>query len=77
MVENGGQIVEILDGYVAETTDTVFKEFIEFFDDIKNTGFLEKKLAKFFINSFYGRLGVSKDIKKQMLTTTDPKNVDE
>jgi hypothetical protein len=58
-VNEYGYTAKVLQGYRFERSNKVFKDYINHFYSIKNssTG-IERQIAKLFLNSLYGRLGM-------------------
>lgn len=58
-LENSGELLEIKSCLVFNNYDYVFKEFIDYFTEIREMGESHKIFGKLMINSLYGRLGMS------------------
>jgi hypothetical protein len=68
-LKRGGEILKIHSSYVFKEEGCVFENFIENFINLRQSSEIYKRLAKLYINSFYGRLGISKsDLKSVILT---------
>lgn len=60
-VENGGIVKRIINSYIYEKKEYIFKEFIEYFNDYRLKGGFYKIFGKLIINSLYGGFALRED----------------
>jgi hypothetical protein len=60
-VENGGIIKKIINSYVYEKSEYIFKDFIEYFNEYRKKGGFYKTFGKLIVNSLYGGFALRED----------------
>jgi hypothetical protein len=66
----GGIVLNIEKALIFNSTAPVFKDFIEDLESLKKQNPTLKFITKLFINSFYGRLGMTNKRKRAVITDT-------
>jgi hypothetical protein len=58
-LKNSGELLEIKSCLVFDNYDYIFKDFVNYFNEIRNISESHKIFGKLMINSLYGRMGMS------------------